>query len=365
MAMPTDRAATGHSDVDHGPDAVGVTVLGCCAAWAVISATGREARPEGVLLAVLVLAGGYAGGRICGSVLPVTSSASAGLGALCLVLVTPHGLPAVPFGGLDPPGGTGATAALLVLSAGATCCAAAAAGRRPARLLLWLSAFAPAGAGLAIGSPLGCAAAAGVVLCSLGAVRVRRRLPALAACALVTAVLAGGSWAVAERALPEAVTVAAEGTLTPHRVQLWEDAADLAEAHPLLGAGPGRFADLSPTAQQAVHSDGKPHSAPLQQAAEQGTVGVVLLGALYCWMLYGLWRSPRPTPVVLGAGTALTGLAALACVGNPLSFTPVTAGAGLLAGLAMARPGHEGRRLSPTQVPPVRERSAPGPHEGH
>jgi len=65
---------------------------------------------------------------------------------------------------------------------------------------------------------------------------------------------------------------------------------------------------------------------------------VALLAAAFCWLLYALWRSPRPTPVVLTAGAALTGLAAIAVVGNALSFTAVPLGAGLLAGLATARP---------------------------
>lgn len=102
--------------------------------------------------------------------------------------------------------------------------------------------------------------------------------------------------------------------------------------------GPGRFSELSPTVTQSLLPDGKPHSAPFQQAAEQGVVGVALLAAVFCWVLYALWRSPRPTPVVLTAGAALTALAAIAAVGNALSFTSVTAGAGLLAGLATARP---------------------------
>lgn len=71
-------------------------------------------------------------------------------------------------------------------------------------------------------------------------------------------------------------------------------------------------------------------------------MGVALLGAAFGWLLLGLWRSPRPTPVVLSAGAALTALAVLASVGNALSFAPVTAGAGLLAGLATARAAGEG-----------------------
>jgi hypothetical protein len=65
---------------------------------------------------------------------------------------------------------------------------------------------------------------------------------------------------------------------------------------------------------------------------------VLLLAATFCWVLFALWRAPRPTPVVLTAGAALTALAAVAAIGNALSFTTVSVGAGLLAGLATARP---------------------------
>jgi O-antigen ligase len=126
-----------------------------------------------------------------------------------------------------------------------------------------------------------------------------------------------------------------EHLLTPRRVGLWRDALRPAGRNGGLGVGPDRFGELGGPQPPA---DGKPHSAPLQLAAEQGLVGVVLLVAVFCWVLHALWRSPRPTPVALTAGTALTALAALASVGDALSFTTVTAGAGLLAGWATARP---------------------------
>jgi hypothetical protein len=69
---------------------------------------------------------------------------------------------------------------------------------------------------------------------------------------------------------------------------------------------------------------------------------VLLLAAAFCWLLYALWRSPRPTPVVLTAGAALTALAAIAAVGNALSFTMVSVGVGFLAGLATAFPLTDG-----------------------
>jgi hypothetical protein len=65
---------------------------------------------------------------------------------------------------------------------------------------------------------------------------------------------------------------------------------------------------------------------------------VVLLAAAFCWILYALLRSPRTTPIALTTGAALTAVAAIASIGNALSFMTVTAGAGLLAGFATARP---------------------------
>ncbi|MGW0548895.1 O-antigen ligase family protein [Streptomyces altiplanensis] len=322
-------------------DAAGVVILGGCAVWSLITATGREARPEGVLLAVLAVAGGYACGRICGSLLPVAAASAAALAALALaVALRPdQGLPGDLSGAAagQGPGSPGATAALLALASGAAGCAAWAARPCPPRLALWLPALGVAGTALVLGSAAGFAAALGVLLCSLAAARIRRRAVGLAGLALVAGLVTGGSWAVAEGALPDGLTVSLESRLTVDRVLLWRDAMDLAKEHPVRGAGPDRFGRLSPTARQMPHSDGTPRSAPLQQAAEQGVPGVVLLGAAFGWMLYGLWCSPRSTPVVLTAAAALTALAALAGTGNALSFTAVTAGAGLLAGLATAR----------------------------
>ncbi|MEU8888529.1 O-antigen ligase family protein [Streptomyces sp. NPDC048442] len=313
----------------------GAVVLGGCAAWSLICAAGRDARPEGVLLAVLAVAAGYACGRIFGTLLPVLAATGLSLGALGLALASREGMPGAIAS--PAPGHTGAAAALLVLAAGAACIAAGAARAPLVRVLLRLVALAVAAVALALGSVAGFAAALGVLLCSLAAVRMRRRLLGLAGLVVAAMLVAGASWAVAEDVLPEGLTVSLQGQLTPNRVGLWQDALGMARENPLLGVGPDRFGGLSRVARQSVNSDGKPHSAPLQQAAEQGVVGVLLLGTAYCWLMYGLWRSPRATPVVLTAGAALTALAALASIGNALSFTPVTAGAALLAGLATAR----------------------------
>ncbi|MEU9339738.1 O-antigen ligase family protein [Streptomyces sp. NPDC048278] len=317
-------------------DVVGVVVLGACAAWPLISAAGRDARPEGVLLAVLAVAAGYAAGRISGALLPVAAPGAGALAGLAFAVAMPRLAPGPQFS--TPLGHAGAVAALLALATGGACCAAWATPVPALRLGLRMLAVGIAVAGAAVGSAAGCAASAVVLLCSLAAGRMRRRAPAVGGLALVAALVTGTVWAVAAGVLPAGLAAALEGPLTEHRVLLWRDALRLARRHTAEGVGPGRFGELGGTASQALLPDGKPHSAPFQLAAEQGLVGLLLLATAFCWILYALWRSPRSTPVTLTAGAALTALAVIASVGNALSFTTVSAGAGLLAGLATARP---------------------------
>jgi len=339
MTSPVLGSSTAEERESGAPDVVGVLVLGACAGWALLTAAGRDARPEGVLLAVLAVGAGYASGRITGSLLPVGAGAVAAVASLFLALFGPQSSQALP-GALEfsgPAGRTGVTAALLTIAVGAACCAAWATASRPARLGLRLLAAATVAGAPVVGTPAGFAAALAVLLCSLAAGRTRRRLPWLAALALVAAAVTGMTCAVAEDALPRGLTVALEGQLTEHRVGLWQDALAVTREHPLVGSGPDTFGKLSPVTQEAALSDGKPHSAPLQLSAEEGLPGLALLAAVLGWLLLALWASPRPTPVVLTAGAALSALAALAGIGNALSFTQVTAGAGLLAGIASAR----------------------------
>jgi O-antigen ligase len=317
-------------------DTAGAAVLGACATWSLITATAHGGRPEGVLLAVLAVAAGYAAGRVFGALLPLVAPCAAALGGLCLTVALPRLTPGPEFAG--PLGHAGATAAVLTLSAGAACCAAWATPVPVLRLALRLLACGSALTGAALGSTTAVVTCCAVLLCSLAAGRMRHRGPGLAGLAVAAAVVTALTWAVAGNALPGGLAASLEDQLTPHRVDLWRDALRLARQDPGLGVGPGRFGELSPTAALSTVSDGKPHSAPLQMAAEQGVVGVLLLAAAFCWLLFALWRAARPTPVVLTAGAALTALAAVAAVGNALSFTAVSVGAGLLAGLATARP---------------------------
>ncbi|MCT7356924.1 hypothetical protein N4P33_33000, partial [Streptomyces sp. 15-116A] len=69
----TAAAAGADGERRSGLDAAGVVVLGACAAWPLITAAARDGRPEGMLLAVLAVAAGYAAGRIGGTLLPVAA----------------------------------------------------------------------------------------------------------------------------------------------------------------------------------------------------------------------------------------------------------------------------------------------------
>jgi O-antigen ligase len=337
-------------------DGAGVVVLGACAGWSLITAAVHDGRPEGVLLAVLAVAAGYAAGRISGALLPVGAPVAAALAGIALTVAVPHLAPGPQIAA--PLGHAGGTAAVLTLSAGAACCAAWAAPAPAVRFALRLLAAAIAALAAVLGSTGGVVACLAVLVCSLAAGRTRHRGAGMAVLAAVAALVTGVIWAIAARAVPGGLVAALEGRLTPHRVRLWHEAWHLVGEDTALGAGPGRFGELSATSAPSLLSDGKPHSAPLQQAAEQGIVGVILLAAAFCWMLYALWRGPRPTPVALTAGAALTALAAIAAIGNALSFTAVSVGAGLLAGMATARPLEPSSRAPETPARGAANRTA-------
>ncbi|MDQ8702508.1 O-antigen ligase family protein [Streptomyces sp. LHD-70] len=348
MTSATVRICDGASARRGAADVAGMAILACCALWALITATARGGGPEGVLLAVLALAAGYACGRIGGAVLPVGACAMASAAGLYLaVTASPAVSSADPsrtgMSGIStsPLGHTSPVAALLVLSAGAACCGAWATGRGGLRLVLRLFALGTAAVSAALGSAAGLVGCVAVLLCSLAAARVTHRGRALAGLGLAVGLLVATVWAAAASAIPGGLADTLTARLSGHRVALWQDALLLAERDPALGVGPGRYAEFSAAAQQLLHSDIRPHSAPLQLAAEQGLIGVALSATAFCWLLHALWRSSRSTPFVLTAGLALASVAATATVGNTLSFAAVTVGVGVLAGLATARPLHE------------------------
>ncbi|MGV9322958.1 O-antigen ligase family protein [Streptomyces sp. NPDC003660] len=326
-------------------DGTGMILLGLCAAWALISAAAHDGRPEGMLLAVLATAAGCAAGRISGALLPVAAPCAGAAAALVVAVAMPGPMPGPAYPA--PLGQAGAVAALLALATGALCCAAWSTPVSGLRPPLWLLAAAVIPAGALLGSPGGCAAGGAVLLCSVAAGSMPHRGAGLAGLAVAAGAAVGAVWGLASGVLPGGFAAEFTERIGPYRVGLWGRAVRLAREAPVWGVGPGRFGTPGDPA-------GRPHSAPLQLLAEQGVVGVLLLAGVFAWVLHALWRAARPTPVVLTAGSALAALAVIASVGDALSFTTVTAGAGLLAGWATARPWGDEERV-PCAEPSARQ----------
>jgi len=134
----------------------------------------------------------------------------------------------------------------------------------------------------------------------------------------------------------------AAGSLTYDRIKLWHDAVEITRHHPVVGVGPQRFAVASPTA-RSDRDLRWAHSGPLQQAAEAGVPGVLLLAALFGWALV-LLGATRTSQAAIGA--AAVGALGVHCgIDYVLHFlvVPVTAGAIVGSAAASVSP----RRLRP------------------
>src|SRR5262249_27467467 len=136
-----------------------------------------------------------------GALLPVAAPAAGALTGVGLAVAAPYATAGPQL--LAPLGHTGSTTALLTLSSGATCCAAWAARTAGPRIALHAAAGGIAVVAAALGSPTGCLAAVGVLLCSLAAARMRHRGRALATLALVAVLVTGATWLIAEHVQPD------------------------------------------------------------------------------------------------------------------------------------------------------------------
>jgi O-antigen ligase len=82
--------------------------------------------------------------------------------------------------------------------------------------------------------------------------------------------------------------------------------------HPLAGVGPGRFSRFSPTA-QSDPDEPWAHNDFLQQGAEAGIPGLVLLTLLFAWGFVRL-RARRNDATTVLAAAALAALGIHACI---------------------------------------------------
>lgn len=301
--------------------------LGCAASYLLARALTRWQRP---LVPVAVVAG-VASSLVLGSVVPN---------------VSPLALPL---------GYANANAALYVLVAVAAVMAAAAFPPGPATAVA-----VPVAAAFALAALVSGSVTAAVVLI-LGLVLIVARAlgswrSLVLGCIIAVQLVVGVTALLGVSRVEDTDPAFAERLLDDRRVILWRDAAVIARRHPLSGAGPGRFQQESPTAR--IDADARwAHSGFLQQAAEQGAVGLALLLGAFGWGFARIWSAGLDTGedtfVVLGA-VALAAVGLHAGVDYVLHFAAVPLVGAALVGAATAG------AAAPSALPQAASVPAPG-----
>ncbi|MDQ3958043.1 MAG: O-antigen ligase family protein, partial [Actinomycetota bacterium] len=121
------------------------------------------------------------------------------------------------------------------------------------------------------------------------------------------------------------------GVIDQRRADLWRDALSLMEAHPLAGVGPGRFDQTSPVA-MSDRDTRWAHNGFLQQGAETGIVGLLLLLNIFFWAFVRLYKDEGRS-ALLGLGAAsLAALAIHASVDYVFHFPAIPVATALLVG---------------------------------
>jgi O-antigen ligase len=125
----------------------------------------------------------------------------------------------------------------------------------------------------------------------------------------------------------------AESALSERRPALWHDALVLMSHHPAYGVGPGRFIRQSPIARSDLDARWA-HNGFLQQGAEQGVMGLVIVVLLFAWAFVRLWVTPSPDAVNALGAAGLAALGIQACIDYVLHFPAVAVAASALVGVS-------------------------------
>jgi O-antigen ligase len=125
--------------------------------------------------------------------------------------------------------------------------------------------------------------------------------------------------------------------LAERRVALWRDAIQLLDEQPSFGVGPGRFRSESPIA-VADRDEPWAHQEFLQQGAETGWPGMVLLVLLFAWGFARLVAVRHPDAVTVLGGVAFALLALHAHLDFVLHHPAAPIAAAALLGTAASEP---------------------------
>jgi O-antigen ligase len=241
-------------------------------------------------------------------------------------------LPEVLRAGGAPTGYANANATLASLGAvGAV--AAGTTGPRRNRAGWFLVAVALVGAVVATRSVAGLLALAAVALLAVGSVLLRSATSAVVGGLVAVSLALGVTTAIAAGADPLGL-----GDRSGLRGDLWASALDAARDHPLRGLGPGGYEHVVAMSKDADYRWA--HHGYLQQAADQGIPGLLLLLALIGWAYARLWMVDGwdRSRAVVGA-SAITVVCLHASVDHVLHNAAVPLVGAVLVGWAVAVPG--------------------------
>jgi hypothetical protein len=338
-------------------DRLGLVLLGAAIAWTLLSAVRAGGNPWPMTASLVGAAMGVAVGRIVGARLPLLVPAVVLGLPVVLLLGDPEAILAGSARG-GPLGYPNAVGALFVQGAAAALIMSALARGTTLRVTGFVGAagcvLVPATAG-SIG-----AAGTATVLAAAWVVALGKRWIRLATlgCALVAATALAGTVGIAAGGADARNRSSTIVRALGERPVLWADALEIAGEHALVGVGPGRFAEVSPTA-RADRDLRWAHHEYLQQAVETGLPGAALLVASFAWGFGRLWL--RPSAAALLAAAGLAALAVQASIDYVLHFPVILVVAGALVGSASRAGGPAEAAGYPPARAGARLGAAPGP----
>jgi O-antigen ligase len=150
---------------------------------------------------------------------------------------------------------------------------------------------------------------------------------------LTATIVLGSNYTSADRS--GAVDRLVDSTLSERRAALWHEALVIMGEHPIAGVGVGGFQVFSPTARSDPDARWA-HNSFLQQGAETGVVGFVLLVLLFVWGFARLGAVRTPDGFSALGAVALAAVGVHACVDYILHFPVVPLTAAALVGAAGA-----------------------------
>lgn len=330
----------------HVHPVVGLVLLAALLGWAQVSSHANGSSAESYSLLLVGCAGAYSAGRLLGRrwAWLVALGVVVGIGVAFAVnggSLSGHPLaPPLHYGNAD--------GALAALGAAACVLLATLIRHHMVRVLALCTGVAFAVVALLTRSQTGAIAAVAVMIVGgLALLASRWSFVLSLVLPVVVAAVALGSVLLAVAHHPHArtqtkVVHVAEGALSERRVALWHDAVVLTAHHPGVGVGPGRFAEASPVA-RSDKDTAWAHSGWLQQSAEQGVIGVVLLAgaSVWAWVPFVAGARRRQDAGVAVAGSAALGVLLLcASVDYVLHFAALGFVCALLVGAATPRNDH-------------------------